>query len=321
VPREGDSAEKHWADTSNIAAFHFAAGSFHTALDLLQRQVGLVDATPLEALAVEFWASAHASAPSWAQLPSSVVAVTTPPPASELRAKHLPRVPALLPTLKLRVRDGLQAMTDGRFADAHAAFVSVLHTALVTVCEAPEEAEAVRQAMATAREYLGALAVEAARKAEAGNTTAPNVARILELAAYFTNFRLHHEHLVRTLGLAMVQARKNKHLKLAAQMARRMLDQDPSQEKVDQARRVIAEADKTPPAEAAPVAVDYDDRNPFVVCSVDLRPLYRGKGEPVRCTLCAAPAHAKHSGAKCTICGVAKYGGDVAGLQNLLVKL
>jgi coatomer protein complex subunit alpha (xenin) len=61
--------------------------------------------------------------------------------------------------------------------------------------------------------------------------------------------------------------------------------------------------------------LDYDDRNPFVVCTHTFKPIYRGQ-PMVRCGFCTAPFDPSFKGQVCKICKVAEVGFTGTGLQN-----
>ena len=305
IPTEAEPISKHWVDVSNVPAFHVAAGQFQSALRLLERQIGLCDATPLQPYAMQVWIACNAAIPSLGGTPSSMFVAGTAPAPGDLRLKHRPLLPPLLPMLQDRLKQGYAAVTEGRFADAHRLFQSILHQIVFAVCDGPEVDEA-RELISVAREYTSALNVEICRKA--GGVEG---ARAVELAAYFTHFKLQTNHTILALGQAMTQSFKNKYFNTSASLARRLLDLDPPADRAEKARLVIQKAAQTP-GEAS--KLEYDDRNPFTLCSVSKKPMYRGVVEPIRCSYCAAPSHPQHRGSKCPVCEIGKLGQEAAGI-------
>lgn len=307
VPREGESMGKHWVDNSQLAVQHIAAGSFSTALQLLQRQVGLINPAPLQPYFMYIWAAANGSQPSWSSVPAHPYAVSTRPYSDELRAKHSAAIPKILPQLLEKIRQGYAAVTEGRFADAHRIFVSTLHQVLFVVVEDKKEHNELMEVLSVCREYVMALNVELKRKETS------DAARMVELAAFFTHFKLQTTHLILALGQAMTQAFKVKNFKTAANLARRVLDLDPPQDRAEKARKVIQMADQNP---TDAIKLEYDDRNPFTMCSSSKKPMYRGTVDPVRCPFCLAPAHPNHKGERCQVCDLARIGEQAAGMVN-----
>uniref|UniRef100_A0A915KQI5 Coatomer alpha subunit C-terminal domain-containing protein n=1 Tax=Romanomermis culicivorax TaxID=13658 RepID=A0A915KQI5_ROMCU len=60
--------------------------------------------------------------------------------------------------------------------------------------------------------------------------------------------------------------------------------------------------------------LNYDEHNPFTVCSQTFVPLYRGKA-CVKCPFCSATYAPQFSSTLCQICNVAEIGKDCAGLK------
>ncbi|CBH10314.1 coatomer alpha subunit, putative [Trypanosoma brucei gambiense DAL972] len=308
VPTERPPLTQHWVETSSFPAFHVAAGSFSTALGLLRRQIGLGDPAPLKTHMLDLWATVNASRPSWL-IPSAMFPLTTYP-SEEQRgaASHSPLLPDYIPQLTERLRSGYSAFVGGHFADAQLHFVTALHQAVFTTCRGEKQFTALREIVTTASEYARALNVQLHCRSTDGASKLS-----LELSLYFTHFKLQRNHLALALGQAMSKAYKLKNLKIAASVARRLLDQDPPKQKAAQASAIVAEAERNP-TDAEPV--DYDERNPFVLCSVSHRPMYKGTVDPIRCGYCFSPAMPKHKGEICPVCRIAFLGADCSGLAN-----
>lgn len=135
--------------------------------------------------------------------------------------------------------------------------------------------------------------------------------RNCELAAYFTHCRLQPVHQILTLRTALNMFFKLKNFKTAASLARRLLELGPSNEVAQQARKVLQACDKNPVDEHKLV---YDEHNPFNLCGVTYKPIYRGKPEE-KCSLCGATFSPDYKGTLCTVCNVAEVGKDCIGLR------
>ena len=309
LPREGESLPKHWVDHSQLPAHHVAAGSFQTAIALLRKQVGLVDAAPLQSLFLSMWAAANASLPTWSLLPSHAFALATRPADDDLESKHAPLLPKTLASLSERITHGYQATQEGRFGDAIAIFTQVLYGCLLCVVDDKKQLAELQAVMAVAREYVTAFAIDSLRKAGTADEK-----RNIELAIYFTHCKLQNSHVVLGLNQAMVRAFKGRCFKTAGILARRILDLDPAQDVALKARKVIDEA--TAKGNTDAMNINYDDRNPFALCGTDFVPMYRGTVETIRCPFCFAPAHPQHKGKTCNICKIAKLGESSIGQVN-----
>lgn len=307
VPREYPPLTQTWADMYTFPSFHVASGSFVTALQLLQRQIGLKDPVPLKPHMMNLWASVNSCRPSPLG-PSSVFPLSTLPPADEMNARHAPAIPDMMSTLAENLRVGYRLFVEGKFADSLAAFETLLQQAVFTVVKDDQQQATLREIMAVAPEYARALALQVHLR-----TMDPASTESLEMALYFTHFKLHRPHLTLALTQAMSKAYKKKNIKTAADVAVRLLQQDPPKNKADQAQAIIAEADRNP-TDAVPL--DYDSRSPFVMCSVSLKPMFKGVTEPTRCSYCLSPASVEYTGTLCPICKIATIGLDSAGLTN-----
>ncbi|KAG5468074.1 hypothetical protein LSCM4_01163 [Leishmania orientalis] len=307
VPREHPPITQTWADAYTLPAFHVAAGSFASALRLLQRQIGLADPTPLKPYMMQLWAAVNGCRPAPNSL-SAVFAVSAQPPDNEAEARHAPALPNFMPVLADKLRVGYQLFVEGKFAEALDIFRSILHLSVMTVVKDDQEKATLREIMAVAPEYARALALQLQLRTLSASST-----ESLQLALYFTHFRLHRAHMTLALSQAMSKAYKQKNIKTAAEVARRLLEQDPPQNKAQQAAAIIAEAERNP---TNAVQVDYDERNPFVMCSASYKPLYKGVVSPVRCSYCLSPTDPSYKGTLCPVCKLAMIGVDCAGLVN-----
>ena len=111
------------------------------------------------------------------------------PRCEELRAKHAPAIPKLAPQLQEKIKAGYAAVTEARFADALRLFLNVIHMVMFCVVENKTELSELLEILNVAREYVQAINVELARK----EATDPK--RKVELAAYFTHFKMQNQHL------------------------------------------------------------------------------------------------------------------------------
>nr|CCC89936.1 unnamed protein product [Trypanosoma congolense IL3000] len=308
VPTEHPPVPQHWVESSSIPAYHAAAGSFSTAFNLLRRQIGLGDPMPLKAYAMELWVAANASRPAWL-LPSSVYALTTFP-SEEQRgtAFHSPLLPDYIPQLTERLRAGYAAFVGGHFSEAQLQFVGALHQAVFATYHDEKQRAALVEITSTASEYARALNVQLHCRSVDGNSK-----EALELSLYFTHFKLQRSHLTLALSQAMSKAYKKKNFKTAASVARRLLDLDPPKTKASQATQIVAECERNP-TDAEPA--DYDERNPFVLCSVTHKPVYKGTVDLIRCGYCFSPALPAYKSTVCPVCKIALLGAESSGLSN-----
>lgn len=65
--------------------------------------------------------------------------------------------------------------------------------------------------------------------------------------------------------------------------------------------------------------INYDEHNPFVICSRSFTPLYRGKPQ-IKCSFCGASYNPEFNGQICDVCSVSEIGKDVVGLRISTVQ-
>eukprot|EP00997_Jenningsia_sp_PLL12_P007204 NODE_3815_length_728_cov_84.661267_g3216_i0.p2 GENE.NODE_3815_length_728_cov_84.661267_g3216_i0~~NODE_3815_length_728_cov_84.661267_g3216_i0.p2 ORF type:complete len:164 (+),score=65.81 NODE_3815_length_728_cov_84.661267_g3216_i0:28-492(+) len=134
-----------------------------------------------------------------------------------------------------------------------------------------------------------------------------------ELAAYFTHSNLQPTHLALSLISAMSASVKAKNYKTASGFARRLLELNPNHKGAGQARKVIQLAEQHQHNEEH--QLDYDEKNPFVICGLSMKPIYRG-AEQLRCSYCYQPFLPQHRDAVCPVCLIGTVGADASGMVN-----
>ena len=298
APTAGMPAVAKWSRDSTLAADHVAAGSFESAMQLMRRQLGIVDFKPLKPYFLALASSSHGVAPGVPSAPSLL--------APLLRGGGGPRLCTTLPGLVEKVKAAYAHVTAGKFQEALDAFLVILYSATLTVAESRQQVGELKELLSICTEYLTALRLELAKGNVADNK------RKMELAAYFTHCNLSPAHTLLSLRSAMTMAYKLKLMKSAGAFARRLLELNPKPDIATTARKIVQVAETTPTDEF-PYA--YDERNPFVICAADLVPIYRGS-PLVRCTLCKANYTPKYKGSKCQNCLIGEVGGDAQGLDE-----
>lgn len=288
---------------------HVATGQFEIAFRLLNEQVGIVKFEPY---LDTFMSMLSRCELTFGALPS------LPPLAAHLHRNWkeasgkdlLPIVTSKLSDLVSQLQQCYQLTTGGKFSEAVERLQRVVQCVpLLHVDTKPELTEA-QQLLAICREYLLGLHMETARKAMPKNTLEEQK-RTCEMAAYFTHCKLQPVHQILTLRTALNMFFKLKNYRTAASFARRLLELGPRPEVAQQARKILQACEKTPTDEHQLL---YDEHNPFNICGISYKPIYRGKPEE-KCSLCGASFMPEHKGKLCPVCGVAEIGKDVLGLR------
>jgi coatomer protein complex subunit alpha (xenin) len=135
----GSSEADLWARNSPLAADHVAAGSFETAMQLLNRQVGAVNFAPLEERFQEIYQATRTFLPANPNLPSLVNYVRRTVDETDSR-KILPIISRDLESiLGQYLLPGKQALRENKLEDGIATFKKLLHLLLVNVVASQAE--------------------------------------------------------------------------------------------------------------------------------------------------------------------------------------
>jgi coatomer protein complex subunit alpha (xenin) len=229
----GSSEADLWARNSPLAADHVAAGSFDTAMQLLNRQVGAVNFAPLKSRFLEIYKASRTYLPATAGLPPLVNYVRRTVEETDSR-KVLPIIPKDLETIaNVDLQEGYAAMRANRLEDGVKIFKGILHSVLVNTVSSEAEVEQAKKIIETAREYILAMSIELERRSLSTDTP-ENLKRSLELSAYFTIPKLEVAHRQLALMAAMKFAFANKNFSSALSFANRMLANGGSAKLLDQ---------------------------------------------------------------------------------------
>lgn len=140
----GSSEADNWARNSPVAADHVAAGSYDSAMNLLNRQVGAVNFKPLEARFEEIFSASRTYLPANPGLPPLVNYVRRTLKETDGR-KVLPLIPRDLESIAANeLALGKQHMQKNKLEDGVATFKKILHLMLVNAVATQGQVEEVR---------------------------------------------------------------------------------------------------------------------------------------------------------------------------------
>ena len=231
----GSSEADLWSRNSPIAADHVAGGSFDTAMQLLNRQVGAVNFTPLKPRFLEIYQATKTYLPASEGLPPLINYVRRTVEETDSR-KVLPILPRDLESLaNADLQEGYSAMRSNKLDDGLKTFKRILHSLLVNAVSSKAQVEEAKKLISTAAEYATAMALELERRA-LPTEGEENLKRSLELSAYFTIPRLEVPHRQLALMAAMKLAFTNKNLSSALSFANRMIANGGSPKLLEQVR-------------------------------------------------------------------------------------
>lgn len=223
----GSSEADLWARNSPIAADHVAGGSFETAMQLLNRQLGAVNFSPLKPRFLEIYQATRTFTPASAGLPPLINYVRRTVDETDPR-KILPIIPRDIESLATGdLQKGYDAMRANKLEDGAQIFKGILHALLVNAVSVVSEVDEAKKLITSASEYSLAMAIELSRR-KLGTTeevaaSPEKLKRSLELSAYFTIPKLEVAHRQLALASAMRAAFVNKNYNSALGFANRML--------------------------------------------------------------------------------------------------
>ena len=313
-PTKGPSPTQNWVNNSPLPGDHVMAGSFDTAMRLLNEQVGVVTFAPYKPLFLSAFAQSRVTFSALPLLPP----LTSYPQRNwkEATARSgLPVVPVKLSALVQMLQVAYQLTTAGKFQEAVAKFHHILLSITLLAVDSKSEATEAQQLMAICREYILGLSLEITRK-DLPKESLDEQKRSAEMAAYFTHCELQPIHLILTLRTALNLFYKLRNFKTAASFARKLLELGPKPDVAAQTRKILQACDKTP---TDTYNLLYDEHNPFVTCGASYKPIYRGKPQD-KCPLCQASYLPEHKGIVCRVCQVAGVGKDAKGLMIRIEK-
>ncbi|CAH9067833.1 unnamed protein product [Cuscuta epithymum] len=307
APTPGMPVSQIWMQKSSLAAEHAAAGNFDTAMRLLNRQLGIKNFSPLKQLFIDLHTGSHSYLLAFSSAP--VISTAIERGWSESAIPNVRGPPALVcnfSQLEEKLKGGYRLTTQGKFSEALRNFVNILHTIPLVVVESRREVDEVKEVIAIVKEYVLALQMELKRKEMKDNPV-----RQQELAAYFTHCNLQIPHLRLALQNAMTVCFKASNMATAANFARRLLETNPTNEnQAKVARQVLQKAERDMQDASQ---LNYDFRNPFVVCGATYVPIYRGQKD-VTCPYCTTHFVPSQEGKICGVCDLAVVGADASGL-------
>lgn len=310
----GSSEADLWARNSPLAADHVAGGSFETAMQLLNRQVGAVNFAPLKPRFLEVYQASRTFLPASSGLPPLInyVRRTVETDPRQL----LPIVPRDLEHLAANdLQKGYDSMKANKLEDGLKLFKGILHALLVNAVSSEDEVAEAKKLITSASEYAVAMEIELARrKLGAPDAVAQDPAKLkrsLELSAYFTIPKIEVPHRQLALLSAMQLAVRNKNYNSALSFANRIIANGGSVKIVENAKKTKAQCERNP---NDAVDIEFDQFAEFEVCAASHTPIYSGTAFEA-CAFDGSKYHSKYKGMVCKVCEVCEVGKHGSGLK------
>ncbi|GFP60104.1 putative coatomer subunit alpha [Trichoderma asperellum] len=290
-----------WARNSPLAVDHVAGGSFETAMQLLNRQVGAVQFAPLKPRFLEVYQSSKTFLPALANLPTLLNYVRRTVDETDLR-KVLPIIPRDLEHLASNdLQKGYDSMKANKLEDGASIFKGILHAILVNAVSSESEVAEAKKLIVSAREYSIAMDIELARRNlgsidEIAQDPA-KVKRSLELSAYFTIPKIEVPHRQIALLSAIKVAIKSKNYNSALGFANRIIANGGSSKIVENAKKTKAQCERNPNDS---IEIEFDQFAEFEICAASHTPIY--SGAPFEeCAFDGSKYHSSYKGSICKI--------------------
>lgn len=135
----GISEAALWARNSPLAADHVAAGSFETAMSLLNRQVGAVNFEPLKPLFLQTYSASKLYVQGNASMAPLPVYLRRDPAQTDLRSVLPVAVRSLQSITATDLKAAYSAFNRAKFLECLQIFRSILHSLLLTVATSTAE--------------------------------------------------------------------------------------------------------------------------------------------------------------------------------------
>ncbi|KAF8586601.1 coatomer subunit alpha-2 [Ramaria rubella] len=267
----GVSETELWVRNSPFAVDHVAAGSFETAMQLLNRQHGVVAFEPLKPFFLSIYRASHVYLSPSASLPPLQLHIRRNIDESSA-TRVVPVAVHSLSSVKTELREAYRAVAGNKLSDAETAFRSILQILLLIVITTDEEAKEWRNLVTSTKEYLLGVTIELERR-RLGQAEPDNIRRNLELAVYFTHCKLQPQHLQIALRSAILAFTKANNHATAAKLARRLIDLQPDAKIIAKARQVLAAGERNP---RNALEISYDEFTEFEICGATFTPIYKG---------------------------------------------
>ncbi|KAB5526253.1 coatomer WD associated region-domain-containing protein [Coniochaeta sp. 2T2.1] len=334
----GSSEADLWARNSPLAVDHVAGGSFESAMQLLNRQVGAVNFAPLKPRFLEVYQATRTYLPASAGLPPLVNYVRRNVEETDPR-KVLPIVPRDLEYLAANdLQRGYDAMKGNKLEDGLNIFKGILQAILVNAVTSDSEVAEAKKLIASASEYAVAMAIEVSRRQLGTNDVVAKkpelLKRSLELSAYFTIPKIEVPHRQLALLNAMNLAMRSKNYNTALSFANRILANGGASKIVEtvsiphfpthirntkttsltqtqQAKKTKAQCERNP---HDAVEIEFDQFAEFEICAASHTPIYSGTAYE-ECAFDGSKYHAKYKGTVCAVCEVCEVGKHGSGLK------
>lgn len=291
-----------WLQTSPVAADHVAAGSFESAAQLLNRQIGVVDFAPLKGRFMDVYRSSKLYLNATEGLPALPFYIRRPD-ESERPLPYVPGYESLTPKLQ----EAYKAVRSNKLELAISQFQEILYTIAVLAVPGEDEANECKRLVEICKNYILAFSIELKRR----SLPAKDLKRNLELAVLFTKPKLATAHATLPLMVAMKLSFENKNYASASHFAAKYLELSPSGKAAEQAKKIKNVAASSP---LDSIELGVDHLAEFDVCPATFTPIYTNTPYEVE-PFTGAKYQASEKGKISKLTGITQVGAPGSGLR------
>eukprot|EP01129_Flabellula_baltica_P009012 TRINITY_DN3617_c0_g1_i2.p1 TRINITY_DN3617_c0_g1~~TRINITY_DN3617_c0_g1_i2.p1 ORF type:complete len:1219 (-),score=307.46 TRINITY_DN3617_c0_g1_i2:12-3668(-) len=298
LPKKGTETIDLWTRKSNIVYDHIAAGSFESAMQLLNDEFGVVNFEPMRELFLSIYRSssgAFLGHPGCVALPYYLNRNI-----KDRSGRHQPSLTITFQDLIEKLRSAYSLVSEGKFSGALELFSQIL-TSLPVVNVSNTERVEFEEMINICREYILGLSLELEKR------STESVERQLELAIYFSYCDLQTGHQKLALKQAMKLCANEKNYGMAYTLASKLMEFTLSKQDEQLAQKVLGHCEKKERSDS--LEVDFDERNPFVICAGTKKPIYQGT-PTAQCRFCKSKFITAWKGKICNICNISSIEGD-----------
>jgi coatomer protein complex subunit alpha (xenin) len=214
-----------------------------------------------------------------------------------------------------QVKEANTLTSSGKFKEALPMFRSALQCIPLSFATDTQVEQSLTELIEVCREYTTAMRLELARKA----LDPTNVARNIELAAYFTCCKLNGSHSFLALQQAMATSFKGQNFVLAASFAKRLVqgnfgNLNKPAEQVAKAKKLLMVCEQKA---SDAHEVKFDAKMPvedFKMCAGSFTPI-DATAATASCPYCGAIYKAEYKGKLCNVCELSEIGANTLGIQ------
>ena len=314
---------------SGLASNHIAAGSYESAMQLLNRQIGVVNFEPLKPIFTEITVRSSTFVPANINLPSIEVSVRANVLGGDDASESTSSRPAIADDVteleENMLNDAFKLFRTNKLTEALQKVQLTIHHAIFLVVPSRDDVAKVDELIETCQRYALALTIELARREQFGAPGAElseeDQRRNLDMAALFATSKMQDVHRTLALQNAMNVATRAKNTITAGEFAQRLLDiastsgSGSGGKAAEAAKRIVLQAERT-----GSNAVDFEfdfaaaEEGRLEVCAKSLAALHGAAR--TACPLCRSRFAQEYRGQTCNICLVAQIGAAATGRKN-----